>query len=148
MFAAVLDIDKDLYRRLTEDRMLGWKLDAFKEVVLTKLRPKRHRRRFAEIMDELKGLNRERSTAVHGEWLPGGTGITIAEMFGIKPVRPAVAKHSRLGSKRISELKAERLEGLVGRLELGKAALCDFFMKHHIEPKLRRARKRSAGKPS
>ena len=60
--------------------MLGWKLDTFKELGLRKLRTKAQRQRFAQIMDKLKGLNAERTTAVHGEWLPGGTGIHHSRM--------------------------------------------------------------------
>ena len=146
MFAALLRIDIGLYKKLAEDRMLGWKLDAFKAYGLTKLRTKRDRQRFAEIMDELKGLNGERTIAVHGEWLPGGTGVTLAELFRLGPFRPAVAKHNRRGSAKVSELKAERLEAIAGRLDHSTGALAHFFMDRLIRPRARSALRRASSR--
>jgi len=143
MFALLLGVDKELYTKLVDDRMLGWKLDAFKAFALTKLRTKRDRERFAEILDELKGLNVERTTAVHGEWLPGGTGLTLSDFMGSGPFRPAVARHRRRGSAKVLELKAERLQGIANRLDHSMGALSSFFMHRMMRPRIRRALQRA-----
>jgi hypothetical protein len=145
MFQIALGMDEELYRKLADDRTLGWKLDLFKAFLLTKLRTKRDRQRFTEIMDELKGLHQERNTAVHGQWTPGGTGLRLGELFGLGPFRPAVARHARRGSKKVSELRVERLEGIAARLEHGRGALTHFFLEY-LRAKWRRTRKRAASK--
>jgi hypothetical protein len=141
MFLGMLKVQPEVYKTMTEYRMLAWKLDAFKELGLSKVRTKANRERFAEIMDELKGLNERRNTAVHGQWLPDGPDMTLSEALGLGPMRPAVARGRRRGA-----LKAEELENLATRLETAQKALSHFFVQHWIRPIARRSIRRSKGK--
>jgi hypothetical protein len=146
MFAVLLRLDAEVYNKIVEDRMLGWKLDAFKLTGLKKLRAKKDQKRFARIMDELKGLNGERAIAVHGAWRPGGTDVTLAELLGLGPFRPAIARHSRRGGTKVSELAAERLDGMAQRVDHVAGELSHFFLDRFIRAPVRRQAKQ--GKPA
>jgi hypothetical protein len=119
------------YALFTSRAMLAAKLDLLLQLGTMRLRSKRRQTKFSAIIIDLKTLNTERTTAVHGIWEPiydKGTSDVFMTMSLIPIIVPrkvgARARHARGG--KVSGLSAERLDIVAQKISDGAQALRNF----------------------
>jgi hypothetical protein len=104
-------------------RMMDSKLELVKQLGTQKLRSKKRKAELSGLIADLKHLNGERVTAIHGIWsMPGVLSIAAA---GNDPT----AYHPPVARKKNSTLRGDRLRDIAVRISIGREHLRIFSLK-------------------
>jgi hypothetical protein len=123
------------YAVLMRGKMLGAKLEIFKEIGLLKLKSKSKKAVFTALLEELANLNGERTVAVHGLWQPKG-GFTLAMLVRGFDTKESEAVHKK------GKLSAQRLSDIVENLDSAHTRLFTFWRDTWLTPRIQRSLRR------
>jgi len=126
MIGYLLHLKQDECLLLLGTRMLDSKLDLLKELCLRKLTTEEDKQSLRDKIGLLKGLNKDRTVAIHGIWQRKGGPTSLADLMRLEalPIQEMVAVHEKSGR----ELPASELENLAKRLEAANMDLLNFFI--------------------
>jgi hypothetical protein len=129
------------YDAMMGGKMLGAKLDVLKAIGLAKLRSKKRKKTFNDLMGKLTSLNGQRTIAVHGIWGPEGHNALrwLVDIAQGKKL-PAAAKHKK------GILQAAKLETLAKKLSEENSALWSYWRAVWFSPTIARSTRRASKK--
>jgi hypothetical protein len=117
-------------------------LDVLKIIGLAKLRSKKRKKAFNDLMGRLTSLNGQRTIAVHGIWEPEGNNAMrwLMDIVQGKQLPAAAAKHKK------GILPAAKLETIARKLSDENTALWVFWRAVWFSPTMARSNRRASRK--
>jgi len=138
LIAQILNISEEKYYVVSNGVMLGTKLDILRNLGLIRLRSKKRKLEWENIVSQVKHLNSQRTIAIHGYWQSkhGRKLSDLNKETWILPSGEAQAVHKR-GKKKPSILDAQNLQKLAYDIHDNRNKLMIFYANSWMKGSIR-----------